>query len=312
VVSEEDLVHGPTALRLLDLPLPGQGDGAWLGALASGTSPGWRRALLTASFDGGASWDDLGPTAESATMGIALTALDAGTAAIFDDVASVDVELLHAGMTLEGRSDAALGGGANLAAIGSELIQFGRAEQIGERRYRLSRLLRGRRGTEWAAGQHAAGDAFSLITSGGVMTVAVPPGGVGAEARLVAVGVGDSLEGVTATCQISGETVRPPAPVHLEAERESNGDLTIRWIRRSRLGWTWLSGSDTPLGEEREHYRAAVTSGTITRLFETGEPWLFYSAAQQLADGIGGGPLTIAVAQIGTRGTSREAHTALA
>jgi hypothetical protein len=52
--------------------------------------------------------------------------------------------------------------GANLALIGDELIQFGRAEQLGPGLFRLSHLLRGRRGTEWAAAGHSVGDVFCL------------------------------------------------------------------------------------------------------------------------------------------------------
>jgi hypothetical protein len=124
-VRETDLVHGPTMLRLLDLPIPTERDGAWLFLLAAGTSPGWRRAAVTASFDGGATFTDIGATAAPAVLGHALTALGSASSALFDLRSTLDVELLHDGMWLEGRSDAALAGGANLAAVGSELIQFG-------------------------------------------------------------------------------------------------------------------------------------------------------------------------------------------
>jgi hypothetical protein len=213
-------------------------------------------------------------------------------------------------MAIEGRSDVALAGGANLAAIGDELVQFGRAERVAPSRYRLSRLLRGRRGTEWAAVGHAAGEPFCLIAPESVLAVPVPAGAIGSEARLVAVGVGDSLEGAAAIRQVSGEAVRPPSPVHLRARRESNGDVQVSWARRSRLGWTWASGSEAPLGEEREVYHVTMASAAGSRSFETGEPRLSYPAAQQAADGISG-PLTIAVVQIGTHCASREALVSL-
>ena len=60
-VSQPDLPHGPTLLRLYDLPL-GDGAGArpLLTIMAAGEAPGWRRAALSASFDGGASWQAVG------------------------------------------------------------------------------------------------------------------------------------------------------------------------------------------------------------------------------------------------------------
>ncbi|HZF95764.1 MAG TPA: phage tail protein [Allosphingosinicella sp.] len=306
-VSEPDIVHGPTVLRLFDLPLPSEGPEPWLAAVAAGTSPGWRRALLTVSFDGGSSWQDLGPTAQPAVIGTAMNAPAGASGALFDDRNVLDVELLHAGMDLEGRSDSALAGGANLAVLGSELVQFGRAQRVGERRYRLSRLLRGRRGTEWAAGAHVAGEAFVLLERDSILAIPVPPGAVGAEAALFAVGMSDGAGGVSATRTAMAESLRPPSPVHLGAERLASGDVRIGWTRRSRLGWTWASGSDTPLAEEQELYRVTLASAGASRSVTVSEPFLLYTAGEQAADGLAG-PLAIDVVQLGTHAASRPAQ----
>ncbi|WP_324750785.1 hypothetical protein SH591_04990 [Sphingomonas sp. LY54] len=82
---------------------------------------------------------------------------------MFDAASSVDVELLNDDMWLESRSDDALVGGSNAAMLGGELIQFGSAEPLGDRRFRVSRLVRGRRGSEWAAATHAIGEPFLLL-----------------------------------------------------------------------------------------------------------------------------------------------------
>src|SRR5215210_4117049 len=121
-------------------------------------------------------------------------------------------------MWLESRSDAALASGANLAVLGEELIQFGSAVPTGTRRFRLSRLLRGRRGTEWAAGLHSAGEPFALIEAESLAAIDAPLGALGGEARLLATGLGDP-EGVSALRPLHGEAMRPPAPVHLRAQR---------------------------------------------------------------------------------------------
>lgn len=309
-MAELDRVHGPTVLRLLDLPMSGGAQGASLFALAAGASPGWRRALLTASFDGGASWSDIGATAEPAIIGTASGILAAAPSTLIDDVNVLEVDLLHAGMWLEGRSDAALAAGDNLAVVGSELVQFGRADHLGGGTWRLSRFLRGRRGTEWASQGHQAGETFALLDAASVLPVAVPPGTEGAEATLVAVGIGDPSAGVVASCQVSNEALRPPSPVHLGASRNPDGDLVIRWVRRSRAGWTWTSGADTPLGEEQERYRLTVESADATRTFDLAAATLTYGAAEQAADGIAG-PVSISVVQVGTHSSSRPARIAL-
>ncbi len=306
-VAQPDLVHGPTSLLLLDLPLlaeelPGR---PRLLAAAAGAEAGWRRAELSASFDGGASWVAAGATAPPAILGTALSAAGPAGAALFDERSAVEVELLNDAMWLESRSDASLAAGANLALLGEELVQFGVATPLGDRRFRLSRLLRGRRGTEWAAGLHSAGEPFALIEAGSLAAIDVPLGALGGEARLLATGLGDP-DGVLALRAVSGEAMRPPSPVHLSARRRPNGDLDLSWVRRSRAGWVWLSGSDVPLGEEAEAYRLTLAGEGFERSLILASPGFLYTAAEQAADGPPG-PIAIEVVQLGTSAPSRPA-----
>jgi hypothetical protein len=306
-VGQPDRLHGPTSLLLLDLPvlagdLPAR---PRLLVAAAGAEPGWRRAELIASFDGGASWTAAGSTAPPAIVGAALEVPGAAGSALIDERGRIEVELLNEAMWLESRSDPALADGANLAVLGEELIQFGLAEPLGDRRFRLSHLLRGRRGTEWAAGLHAPGEPFAMIEAESLAVVEAPLGSLGGEARLLASGLGDP-EGVLAARTVAGEAMRPPAPVHLRAERLANGDLALSWVRRSRAGWVWLSGSDTALGEESESYRLTLAGESYARSVTLAAPAFVYTAAEQAADGLAG-PLSVEVVQLGTSWPSRPA-----
>lgn len=306
-VDQPDLVHGPTSLLLLDLPVP-SGEAAArprLLAAAAGAGAGWRRAELSSSFDGGASWTAAGATAPPAIIGTALSAPEGVGAALFDERNSVEIELLNDSMWLESRTDSALASGANLAALGEELIQFGIALPLGGRRFRLSRLLRGRRGTEWAAGLHSPGEPFVLIEAESLAAIEVPPGALGATARVLATGLGDP-DGVLATREVSGEALRPPSPVHLRALRRTNGDLALSWVRRSRSGWIWLSGTDTALGEESEAYRLTLSGAGSGRSLILSSPDYLYTATEQAADGLAG-PVAVEVVQLGTSAPSRPA-----
>lgn len=302
-VSEADLPQGPTLIRLLDLPL---GDGLetkpLLFVAAAGTSEGWRRAALSASYDEGATWQNMGGTAAPAAMGVALGALRAAGSALFDADSALEVELVHAAMWIEGRSDDLLVGGANLAAVGHELIQFGAVTPLGGRRFRISRLLRGRRGTEWAAGGHAPGEPFTLIGRDALVVAEAPAGAAGGEARIMASGIGD-LVAASASAVIDGAVLRPPSPVHLAAHQTGAGDLAISWVRRSRQGWSWVSGADTPVGEEGERYRLVLAGAGFERIAEVNVPAYLYTAAERAADGAG--PVSISVSQIGSLAASR-------
>jgi hypothetical protein len=239
-------------------------------------------------------------------MGSAVGVLAPGGSAVLDLAGSVEVELLGDLMWLESRNDAALATGENLAAIGDELVQFGDVEPLGGRRFRLSRLLRGRRGTEWAAGGHAAGEPIVLIAAETLAAIELPAGAAGAQVRVLAAGLGDT-GAVEVLRTVTGEAMRPPAPVHLTSRLAADGAIEIGWVRRSRNGWEWASGAETPLGEEREAYRLVLSGAGFERAIELSSAAYRYTAAEQAADGLSG-PLAISVVQLGTAAASRPAE----
>lgn len=304
-VVQPDAPHGATTFFILDLPHMGEGlaQRPQLFVAAAGGEAGWRRASLISSYDGGASWQAEGSTAVPAVMGRAATTLGPGGSLLFDTRSSVEVELLNDAMWLEGRSDGALVMGANLAALGNELIQFGAVEPLGNRRFRLSRLVRGRRGSEWAASGHVAGEPFVVLERESLAALDPHSGALGASLKVTAVGIGDPAEGASVSASVKGHAVQPPSPVHLTAAREASGDLDIKWVRRSRSGWVWLSGSDTPMAEEKEAYCVSLSGTGFKRVIEVGTPSYIYTAAQQAEDGLSGA-LTVEVVQVGTHASS--------
>ena len=309
-----DLSHGPTTLRLFDAPSLGESPEAAprLLVAAAGASAGWRRAALEVSADGGASWSAAEATAPAATMGSVSGVLADAGATLFDMRSAIEVRLLSDRMWLESRDDDALIGGANLAMIGDELVQFGRAEPIAPGRFRLSRFLRGRRGTEWAIADHAEGEPFTLMDPGSLASLAFPAEKVGAVALVAARGIGDGDAPAVATRTIGADAVRPLAPVHLRAEKRADGGIGVAWTRRSRLGWAWVDGTDVPLAEDREAYRVTILGGATARSVEVDAPAWTYAAAAQAEDGVGAGSsLRVEVAQLGAGGASRTARLAL-
>ena len=208
---------------------------------------------------------------------------------------------------LESRDDEALGNGANLAALGSELIQFGRALATGDRTFRLERLLRGRFGTEWAAASHGLNEAFVLIRPGALQEIVLPPSALGSTVSIRARGLADD-DAQPVGCVVTGEAMRPPSPIELQAELQSEGALSVRWMRRSRLGWSWPN-STPPLGESMERYRITIAGSGSLVTFETQESQLVVSP-----EGLSGmtGSLTVTVVQLGDYAESRPATTSIA
>ncbi|WP_419826070.1 phage tail protein [Sphingomonas sp.] len=302
--AQADAVQGATRLVLLDLPSLGDtaSDIPTLLIAAAGDGPGWRRATLIGSIDDGQSWETIGQTAAPAIMGVADTALPPGSSYLIDEASSVDVTLSHDGMALEG--DTLLGWSAtsNLAMIGDELVQFGEAVAIGAARYRLRRLLRGRRGSEAAASGHAAGEPFLLLDPDALVAWPLPARAIGARLRVAATSVGDAAP-TEAAIGFVGRALAPPDPVALRASRGGSATM-LRWTRRSRTGWAWVDGGDAPLGEQSERYRVVVTHDAASAAYETDKPGL---ALPDTA--LGTGPALATIVQLGTLAPSRPGAT---
>ena len=304
-VAETDLPAGPTTLALLDLPSFGD-DLPTVPTLliaAAGVSAGWRKAALMASLDGGTSWQSIGQTASAATLGTTLDVLPAGDAMLRDMANQVDVLLLDAAMTLAGSDATEASATVNLALIGDELIQFAAAVQTAPKTYRLSGLLRGRRGTEWAMAEHVAGERFVLVDADTLRPWTLPTSAIGSTVRIAASGVGDATP-AEASLVFQARALRPPAPVALAATPQADGSLLVGWTRRSRQGWAWLDDTDAPLAEESERYRlTAIRAGGTALSIDSVTPSTSVSADQLAAIG-GSAPLSIEIVQIGTAAAS--------
>jgi len=301
IVAEEDRAAGPTRLLLADLP-PVQDIAATaplVVAATAGVRPGWRSALLMQRVGPSAPWEDVGRTAAPATMGLVRSPPGAASAHLMDVSNAFTVELLHDGLSLLNVSDDALWAGANLALLGGEVLQFGRAERVAPGRWMVSRLLRGRRGTEARIADHSADEPFLLLDPETLTTLSVPIGASGID--VMAKGVGDA-DGVTSGLSATGAALKPLSPVHLRLMLLPDGSAAVQWVRRSREGWRWLDGIDAPLAEEAELYQIEISASPSAMGINgmLSQPQYLLSAGQ-LADmrAAGATSLTISVRQIG-------------
>jgi hypothetical protein len=300
IIANPDIVESAPSLALIDVPdLSATADTQPKMYLAASTvTPGWRRHRVEISF-GGQSQTTLGPRRKS-FLGRAATILNPSSCELLDFANSVEVELIDADQWLTGCDDDALSAGANLALLGRELIQFGSAEATGPGRFRLSRLLRGRGGSEWAADAHRIDEIFCLLIRDTLQAIDLPDYARGAMVSASATG-SEAFELV-----YGAESLRPPAPVRLSATGQSNGDLAIAWVRRSRRGWSWCDEVDAPLGERSELYDVLLTGPIDSIEFSSSIPSLIAPAAAVAR--LGAGQLSIKVRQVGDFGRSRPAQ----
>jgi hypothetical protein len=274
--APRDEVPGELVLRYVELPWDGSGDPATPQRYAALSMAGTRSAIALSALDG----ESLLPPGAAArgdtVQGASLAPLAPSHSLLFEPDATLEIALVSAGMQLQSVDMPALLGGANRLLLGEEVLQFHHAEPLGEARWRLTGLLRGRGGTEHhAAAGHPAGAAAILIDQ---RLVALPGEDHVEIAALPGVG---TTGPVYAALVSTGITQRPLTPVHPHTALTGAGDSVWSWVRRARGGWRWQGGVDVPLVEEREAYRIGLGPLEAPHaLWEVAEPRFSLSQTQ--------------------------------
>lgn len=300
VAANPDVELGQVTLALIDVPnVSGTSTSAPVVLLAaSSAGAGWKRSGVEISFGGQSV--PVQTAAFKSVLGHASAVLPDSAPELIDQRSVVDVQLIDADQWLTSCDDDALAAGANLAVLGGELIQFGEAVSLGGGQFRLSRLLRGRGGTEWATVDHVINEIFCLLSSATLQPLTLPSWSVGAT---ITASTGGSPD---VSASYAGENVRPLTPVGLNTEWTSDGSLQLGWIRRSRQGFAWIDGIDAPLGETQEQYRIVLTCGDKAAEYLASQPALTVAAADLST--LGSGEIGIEVQQIGDFAASRPAR----
>jgi len=199
--------------------------------------------------------------------------------------------------TLESVTDLTLFSGANALAIESapgvwEIVQAGAAELLAPGRYRLTRLLRGQRGTEGAMGNPAPAGARVVVLDASLASLPIAEADLGIPWNWRIGPASRPVSDETYVAQTfapEGVGLRPFSIAHVQQPwrtPRAPGDLTIRWTRRSRsLAADNWGAADVPLAEEIEAYEVEILDGAaVKRILSTAITSAVYTAADQTAD----------------------------
>lgn len=272
-----DRLASTTLLRVFEVPWDGQGSGSRRRAYAAADalSGRWPGCALYAMRDGALVPLDrsVGERAVTGTLGSALVP---SHALRFEPAASCVIDLADTDAALASTDIAGLAQGENRMLIGREIVQYLDAAPLGDGRWRLSGMLRGRGGTEQeAAAGHAAGEAMVLLDDRlADLSDTHLSAGTGSFA---AIGIADE-EPALATLENPGGSLRPPSPVHARFDQHPEGSITLRWTRRARGQWLWPDEVDLPLVEESERYE--VGYGPVALPLET---WLVATPSLEMS-----------------------------
>jgi len=177
--------------------------------------------------------------------------------------------------------------GANAALIGDEVLQFKTATLTSGSTYTLSGFLRGRRGTEWAMASHVASEDFILLTATTLYRLSAQTSEIGLARDYKGVSFGGLLDdAATEEFTNTAMGLECYAPVQVGGGRDASSNLTINWVRRTRIGGEWRDYVDAPLGETTESYEVDILNGggTVLRTITASSATASYTAAQQTTD----------------------------
>lgn len=287
----------------LDLPLA-QGDPTILQYLAAYADP-WPGALAVWRSADGERFAQTGLVTAPAQIGFLDAPLPPGPVWRWDRANAIDVTLTSGAIASVGEI-AALGGANVFALVDAdgvcEIVAAAEAELVGERRYRLTRLLRGLGGGEAQAARTAPAGSILVRLDETVAPLARGLSELGRDwlYRIGPAGRGHGDPAVLSfTARVGRRALTPPAPVRVSARRVADG-VRIGWTRRSRIEADAWEPLDIPLGEERERYAVEVVQGGQTlRRIETDAPHVLYPAADEAEDfGAPQAALSLRVAQI--------------
>jgi hypothetical protein len=288
------VVFGAPDVVLLDLPQLSEDQPAhrpmvaahavpWPGEMAVFRSPGADGFALLTTFG------------SRARIGTLVSDFYPGPTSRFDLGNALVVDL--ASGTLESVTELTLFGGANALAVESasgrwEVVQAGVAELIAPGRYRLTRLLRGQRGTEAAMDNPTPAGARVVVLDSALAPLPIAEADLGLPWNWRIGPAARSVSDASYTALAftpAGRGLVPFAPVHVAQPwrtARSPGDLTIRWTRRSRAlvadAWEQV---EVPLAEDLESYDVQILDGAVVkRTLTSSTTSVLYTAAQQTAD----------------------------
>lgn len=285
----------PTKLVLLDIPMLREADNdPGFYVAAAGYGAGWPGALILRSTDGGIVFTTVTSITTPATMGNVSTALGDYTGPMgYDAVNQIEVNLFGSASALSSVTDAQLLQGANAIALGNptdgyELLQFKTATIVTGNKWRLSQLVRGRRGTEAQMSTHAAYETMVLLDENTLRRIAITDPSIGIENHYKAVTFGQlATNASTQALTNTAASLKPYSPVNGRGSG-FGGDVTITWTRRGRIQNDWNDGVELTLGEASELYIVEIWNALNTAVVRTisgiSSPTTVYSAANQTTD----------------------------
>jgi hypothetical protein len=227
----------------------------------SGYTSDWPGAALMQSRDAGTTYNPLGTSFDSAAWGRVVGTMPDPIDPYRWNRQTITLYVESGLDQFSSATESDVLAGANAIAIiradgQPEIIQFQDVLSTSNNQVVLSRLLRGRKGTEDLAYDHTSSELFVLINTAVLKNFLMPIASLNAAFAHKAVTVGTITENALPfTVQLTAQDLRPYSVAHLKGTR-TGSDIVLDWVRRTRFdpGWGIARGDELPIQEENEEY----------------------------------------------------------
>lgn len=289
-ITREPVEFGTPSFITLEIPVVNSNEeNLWSPRLASYQDP-WTDTLIFED-DGSGGFDYSTSVTLPARTGVSNTALNEGVTDVWDNVNTLNITLDNPQESIMSLSETSILNGANRLGILTpsgewEILQYTNAFLEVDGSYTLSRLLRGKLGTEYYMGTPTpSGSTIVLLDNSdrlGRLEGTNERLGIQVNYLYGPNNVAFSDDRYTeVSITPRGVALRPYSPVHLQQVKESNGDITLSWIRRTRFDGDNWDNYPVPLHEETEEYEIEISGG---RSLDSSTPTVTYTESQQISD----------------------------
>jgi len=290
--SEVTTFRGPTIFALVDVPMLRSVDDVFgYYVCAYGVFDSWNGANLYHSNDN-TTYSEVDTFTIESDFGYVSSQVTTTTFnGTWDSSLELRVRMPSSTIVLNSDTEANVLEGANAALVGTlngvwEVIQWVNASAVGDGEYSLTKLLRGRRGTEYAMNQHSDFPYFIPIDDQGtVKFIQDDIEHLDTQIFYKGVTVGNYIQNANPLVFTNtGRNMMPRAPVVIRGTRDSNNQVNFTWVpvSRNENTPTYVYVSSDPDNYEIDFYDSA---STLLRTASATEASVAYASADRVADG---------------------------
>lgn len=279
-----------TDFKILDIPLIDNNlindAGFYTGVYPINENDSWTGGMIYSTYDQNIPYSQKLTFTNKLKIGTLQNTINDFKQNIIDCTNYIDVEFNRA-ITLNAISEEQLFDGGNLCLINKEVLQFQNVEVIGINKYRLTKLLRGRFGTDIHENNHYFGNNFIMIDNS-LKNLSKNLTEINKVEFFKTVSFGENNLSEFFT-QYTNEAVRIKglAPFKLNYTRNANNDLILNWKNRARGIITSLETTGDLYDEDGFNFRIYVynkSKNLVLRTIDTTKTEAIYTASQQISD----------------------------